>query len=52
MALTDTFVKNVKHSGSAAGDKITDGQGMHLLVSAAVETTRRPSHQVMLLLAV
>lgn len=35
MALTDTFVKNVKHSGSAAGDKITDGQGMHLLVKAA-----------------
>ena len=35
MALTDTFVKNVKHSGSKAGDKHTDGQGMHLLVKAA-----------------
>lgn len=35
MALTDTFVKNVKHSGAPAGDKLTDGQGMHLLVKAA-----------------
>lgn len=35
MALTDTFVKNVKHSGAPAGDKHTDGQGMHLLVKAA-----------------
>lgn len=26
MALADTFVKNVKHSGSAVGDKITDVQ--------------------------
>lgn len=35
MALTDTFVRNVKHSGSPAGDKHTDGLGMHLLVKAA-----------------
>lgn len=35
MALTDTFVKNVKHSGAPAGDKHTDGQGMHLLVKPA-----------------
>lgn len=32
MALTDTFVKNVKPGKSAAGDKHTDGQGLHLLV--------------------
>lgn len=35
MALTDTFVRQVKHSGTAAGDKYTDGQGMFLLVKAA-----------------
>jgi len=34
MALTDTFVRNVKHSGAAAGDKHTDGQGLYLLVKA------------------
>ncbi len=32
MALTDTFTKNVKHSGAAAGDKHADGGGMYLLV--------------------
>lgn len=32
MALTDMFVRNVKHSGAPAGDKHTDGQGMFLLV--------------------
>ena len=32
MALTDTFVRHVKHSGAAAGDKYSDGQGMFLLV--------------------
>lgn len=31
MALTDTFVKNIKHAGAAAGDKHTDGGGMYLL---------------------
>lgn len=35
MALTDTFIRQVKHSGAAAGDKHTDGQGMYLLVKAA-----------------
>ena len=35
MALTDTFTKNIKHSGAAAGDKHTDGGGMYLLVKAA-----------------
>ncbi len=34
MALTDTFVRNVKHSGAPAGDKHTDGGGMYLLVNA------------------
>jgi integrase len=32
MALTDTFVRQVKHSGRPAGDKHTDGGGMYLLV--------------------
>ena len=35
MALTDTFVKSVKHTGAAVGDKHTDGNGMYLLVKAA-----------------
>jgi integrase len=35
MALTDTFVRQVKHSGTPAGDKYTDGHGMFLLVKAA-----------------
>lgn len=35
MGLTDTFIKNIKHTGSAAGDKHTDGQGMYLLVKAS-----------------
>ncbi len=35
MALTDTFVKQVKHSGKPAGDKHSDGEGMYLLVKAA-----------------
>ena len=34
MALSDTFVKNVKHTGSTAGDKYTDGRAMYLLVNA------------------
>ena len=32
MALTDTFAKNVKPTGSTAGDKHTDGQGLYLHV--------------------
>lgn len=35
MALTDTFVKQVKHTGKPAGDKHTDSKGMYLLVKAA-----------------
>jgi len=35
MALTDTFVKQVKPSGAPAGDKHTDGGGMYLLVKTA-----------------
>lgn len=35
MPLTDTFVRQVKHSGASAGDKHTDGQGLFLLVKAA-----------------
>lgn len=34
MALTDTFVKNVKYTGAGAGKKHTDGDGMYLLVTA------------------
>jgi integrase len=35
MALGDTFVRQVKHSGKPSGDKYTDGGGMYLLVTAA-----------------
>lgn len=35
MALTDTFVKNAKSTGSKAGQKHTDGQGLYLLVKDA-----------------
>lgn len=34
MALSDIFVRKVKHSGAQAGDKHTDGGGMYLLVTA------------------
>ena len=34
MALTDTFIKQVKHSGSKVGDKYADSLGMYLLVTA------------------
>lgn len=34
MALTDTFVKAVKHQGRPQGEKHTDGQGMYLHVTA------------------
>ena len=34
MPLTDTFAKNIKHTGAPAGDKHTDGGGMYLLVNA------------------
>ena len=35
MALTDTFVKQVKHSGAPAGDKHQDALALHLLVKAS-----------------
>lgn len=35
MALTDTFVRNVKSTGNVAGVKHTDGQGLYLLVKDA-----------------
>lgn len=34
MALADTFVRTVKHTGAPAGDKHADGGGMYLLVKA------------------
>ncbi|MFS2101068.1 tyrosine-type recombinase/integrase [Variovorax sp. Varisp85] len=34
MALTDTFVRQVKATGKALGDKYADGGGMYLLVKA------------------
>ena len=33
MALTDTFVKNVKPNGSKAGEKHADGKSMYLHVT-------------------
>ena len=35
MALTDTFVRQVKSSVKPAGDKYTDGHGMYLHVKPA-----------------
>lgn len=35
MALTDTFVKNIKPSGTPAGEKHADGQGLYLHVKEA-----------------
>lgn len=35
MALTDTFVKNIKATASPVGDKHTDGQGLYLHVKPA-----------------
>jgi hypothetical protein len=35
MTLTDTSVKQAKHSGKLAGDKYADGGGLYLLVKAA-----------------
>ncbi len=34
MALTDTFIKTVKHSGKPAGDKHSDGGGLYLHVTS------------------
>lgn len=35
MALTDTFVKNIKSTNTTSGEKHTDGQGLYLQVKAA-----------------
>lgn len=35
MALTDTFVRQLKHKGAAAGEKHADGGGMYLHVKSA-----------------
>lgn len=35
MALTDTFVKTVKFSGKASGDKLSDGGGLYLHVKSS-----------------
>ena len=34
MALTNIFIKNVKHAGATSGDKYTDGRALYLLVNA------------------
>lgn len=34
MALTDTFIRQAKWSGTKAGDKHSDGGGLYLLVNA------------------
>jgi integrase len=34
MALTNIFIKNVKHTGATSGDKYTDGRALYLLVNA------------------
>ncbi len=50
MALTDTFIKNAKHSGSAAGDKHSDGGGMYLHANgnAYNRTAHLPARREML----
>lgn len=40
MALTDTSIRQVKHSGAPAGDKLSDGGGMYLLVTATAKCWR------------
>ena len=35
MALTDTFIRQVKHNGAPTGEKYTDGQGLFLLVKGS-----------------
>lgn len=40
MALTDTGIRQLKHSGAKAGDKISDGGGMYLLVTATAKCWR------------
>ena len=40
MALTDTGIRLVKHTGAPAGDKLRDGGGMYLLVTATAKCWR------------
>nr|WP_315400349.1 integrase arm-type DNA-binding domain-containing protein [uncultured Duganella sp.] len=40
MALTDTGIRQLKHSGAPAGDKLSDGGGMYLLVTATAKCWR------------
>jgi hypothetical protein len=40
MALTDTGIRQIKHSGAPAGDKLSDGGGMYLLVTATAKCWR------------
>jgi len=40
MALTDTFVKNVKYTGASAVDKYADGRAMYLMVNAVCKYWR------------
>lgn len=35
LTLTDTYFKQKTYSGNSAGDKYSDGQGLHMLVTAA-----------------
>jgi integrase len=35
VALTDTFLRQIKHTGKPSGDKYADGHGLYLLVKAA-----------------
>jgi len=35
VALTDTFTRNIKHSGVPVGDKHSDGGGMYLHITKA-----------------
>jgi hypothetical protein len=44
MALTDTFVKNIKPTAAADGDKHTDGQGLYLHVKLAGKYWRVSYH--------
>jgi integrase len=40
MPLTDTGIRQLKHSGATAGDKLSDGGGMYLLVTATAKCWR------------
>lgn len=40
MALTDTSIRQLKHSGAPTGDKLSDGGGMYLFVTATAKCWR------------